>query len=64
METLTEERIAQISADIMARTLRDLREPQRKFIPGQSGEIAPENGEQREWKRFGEFLKAVADQHA
>jgi len=56
---MTEEKIAEIAAGAAAKVVEELKEPLRKYTPGD--ENPPEVEENPQFKSFGGFLKAISD---
>lgn len=56
---MTEQEIAEVAAKAAAAVIERLKEPIRKFIPGEKEPPAPEE----KFKSFGQYLAAVADWH-
>jgi len=58
---MTEDKIAEIAAGAAAKVVEELKEPLRKFQPGDEN---PPTEDKPQFKSFGEYLRAVADHHA
>jgi HK97 family phage major capsid protein len=55
---ITEEKIAEIAATAAAKRVEELKQPVRKYLPGDE---KPPEGDAPKFKTFGEYLRAVAD---
>jgi len=60
---MTEEKIAEIAATAAAKVVEELKQPERKYLPGDP-DAPPAIEDKPQFKSFGEYLRAVADHHA